>query len=136
MDIIGKIHSIDEPVQITERFTKQTFILDLSRFNQDTGELYENYAELQVNNNKVDLDMFSSGQKVKATFFVSGRFWEKKDGSGTAFFQNLICTDIELFGENQNTKPPKRNTAPQPTTAQPGGNYSDYSEEESDDLPF
>lgn len=131
MDIIGKLHSIDNEVQITENFRKQMFILDLTRYNQDTGEVYENYSELQINNGRIDLSGFSLGQKVKVTFFISGRYYDKKDGSGKGFFQNLIAASIEAFGNNKTQQ-----RTQQTQSSQPGGNYNDYSNDEPDDLPF
>lgn len=127
MDIIGKIHSISDPVQITERFSKQNFIIDLSRFSQETGELYENFAEMQINNNKVDMSTFEVGQKVKVIYFISGRFWEKKDGSGYGFFQNLICTAVESIEDNNNSYQSTQSNQAAPVS---------QNDNEANDLPF
>lgn len=94
MQIKGKIKEIKEVRQITENFKTQNFVLDLTRYNPDTGEEYENYAEFQVNNEKCDLSNLKVEDRVTVDFNVQGRYFEKKDGSGIAFAQNLIAYKI------------------------------------------
>lgn len=99
MELTGKIHKIEEEKHVSDRFFKQDFILDISRFNVETGEKWENHAQFQVTNGRVPVSQFAVGQKVKVSFYIAGRFYERKDGLGNGFFQNLVCTGIELLDD-------------------------------------
>ena len=94
MQIKGKIKEIKEVKQITENFKTQNIVLDLNRYNPDTGEEYENYAEFQINNGKCDLSNLKVEDRVTVDFNVQGRYFDKKDGSGVGFAQNLIAYKI------------------------------------------
>lgn len=130
MELTGKIHRIEEEEHISDRFFKQDFILDISRFNVETGERWENHAQFQVTNGRVPVNHFAIGQKVKVSFYIAGRFYDRKDGLGQGFFQNLVCTGIEPLEsvQRESAKKEMTNAELQTTTV----------EEESDngDLPF
>ncbi|MGB3452917.1 MAG: DUF3127 domain-containing protein [Moheibacter sp.] len=131
MDITGIIQEIMPEEHISDRFYKQDFILDISRYDQVTGERWVNHVQFQVANGKVPIEQYSVGQRVKVSFYVNGRFYERKDGSGQGFFQNLICTKIEDLSAGNTVS----QTAPpiQPVTA---AHQTTGSEKDDDDLPF
>lgn len=88
--------------QVTERFKKQEFILDISETKD--GTTYENYAKLQVSQAKCDvLSQFNVGDTVVVSFNVRGNRWEK-DGK-TNYINSLDVWRIEivLHGETSNT---------------------------------
>jgi hypothetical protein len=133
MEITGKLHSISKLRQVTPTFSVQEFILDTSSYNQETGDLIQNYAQFQINNQRVSLDGLKVGQKLKISFYIKGKLYEKKDGSGLGLFQSLTCfklTDIEENRpETQNPTPKTRNSI-QPKT------IAEVLTEDDNDLPF
>ena len=118
MDLTGKLHSIGETKQFDSGFQVQEFYLDLTRFNQITGEKYSNYAKLKIFNEKCDPNQFQIGDIIKVGFSVNGRSFVKDDGS-TGFAQDLVAYKIEFV----------RSTATDQKQPQ-------QQEEEHDDLPF
>jgi hypothetical protein len=96
MEIVGKIKEIKEVKVVSENFKCQKCILDLSVYDRYTGELQENFAEIQVNNKNVDeLANFKVGEMVKVKFYVNGRYSVNETTGQELFFQNLICWKIE-----------------------------------------
>ncbi|MCT3661074.1 DUF3127 domain-containing protein [Elizabethkingia anophelis] len=88
MELTGMIMAIDPAQQRTEDFTVQEFILDISQYQQGTGKKYENYAKLQVTNDRIELlKNLKINDRVHVSFNVSGRIYEK-DGQ-KRFGQNL-----------------------------------------------
>lgn len=97
LQLTGKIIEIFDVHQITERFKKQEFILDITETNGETT--YENYARLQVVQNKCDLlNNYNLGDTVIASFNVRGNKWEK-DGR-TNYINSLDVWRIELVSKS------------------------------------
>lgn len=95
MEIIGIIKEIREIEQLSETFVRRAFILDSSIYDQGSGKKWENYNKFQLIGRNVDIiNHFTTGQRVKITFNINGRFVKSKDG--TDFFaQNLNAYKIE-----------------------------------------
>lgn len=95
MEIRGAILDIGPVREISEKFSVQEIYLDTSNYNNMTGEKYENAACVQINNGKVDVSSFKRGDMVTVKYYLNGRFFERKDGSGTGFMQTLTVTSME-----------------------------------------
>lgn len=117
MDITGKLHSVGETKQFDSGFQVQEFYLDLTRFNQMTGEKYSNHARFKIFNEKCNPNQYNIGDIVKVSFSINGRSFAKDDGS-TGFAQDLVAYKLDFV----------RNGINQPEEQQ--------QEEEHDDLPF
>lgn len=116
----GKLHSVGEMKTFDSGFMVQEFYLDLTRYNQLTGEKYSNHAKFKVFNENINLDSFNQGDIVKVDFRINGRSFAKEDGS-TGFAQDLVAYKMELVksGEDVAQKAPEA-----------------IEDEENDDLPF
>lgn len=123
MQITGKMHSIGDTKQFDSGFMVQEFYLDLTRYNELTGECYENWAKFQNLNEKLDLGQFNIGDIVKVDFYINGRKYTKKDGD-VGFVQNLNAHKMELV----------KAVNPIPETID--NNPDPISNEDLDDLPF
>jgi hypothetical protein len=106
MKVRGAILAVKEPKQITETFKVEEFYLDNSNYNQMTGEKYANYIMLQNNNDKIDLAGYKPGDVVDVEFFINGRLFDRRDGSGRGFMQTLNAAKIDraLNKDNQPIK--------------------------------
>lgn len=98
MEISGRIKSIDALREVgANNFKVQSFRLDLTRFDPNTGDEYANEAEFQCAGEKTSiLSEVNEGDRVKVQFNIQGRDYEKRDGSGTGFAQNLNVFKIEV----------------------------------------
>ena len=103
MDIHGTIISRTPAEQKTENFRVQTFILDASWMNNNSGNMIENTLEFQVTGNNIEkLDVIADKSRVKVFFSPQGRWANKKDGSGKFVAQNLNAYKFEVL-----STPPK-----------------------------
>ena len=123
MQITGKIHSVGETKQFESGFMVQEFYLDLTRYNELTGECYENWAKFQNLNEKLDLGQYNIGDIVKVDFYISGRKYTKNDGD-VGFVQNLNAHKMELVKATAQT--------PQPIEQ----DLEPSSDDDNDELPF
>lgn len=98
MEITGVICAIYATQQITEKFRKRGFVLELEE--EHNGDVYTNYAVMQLLNSKCDLLdheptdtdtlKFIVGDKVKVFFDIKGT----KAKNSETYFNNLTATDI------------------------------------------
>lgn len=94
LEIIGTIHHIAETVFVTDKFSKREFVILVQ---DEKNPKYDDFLQLQMTGDKCDLlDGLAFGGKVKAQVNVRGRMWEKKDGSGKAYFNTLEAWKIEV----------------------------------------
>lgn len=79
--VIGKILSIGQTVNVSKKeneFLKRELILDVSRYDEMTGEKRENYVALQFTQKRCDeLNGFNVGDRVEVSFILNGRRYEK-----------------------------------------------------------
>lgn len=86
-------------------FTKRSLVIDCSRFDQYTGQQFENYVEFEFTGNKVgELDAFKEGDLVEVSFVLSGRKYEK-DGV-VRFFNTIVGYKIENYQRSQAQQTP------------------------------
>ena len=130
IEVSGSIHHIAETVFVTDKFSKREFVIHIS---DEKNAKYDDYLQLQMTGDNCDkLTGLLFGDKVKCQVNVRGREWEKKDGSGKAYFNTLEAWKIEVVEKvaTQQEMPemPQQATAekqPQPQTEAADG-----------DLPF
>lgn len=108
------------------QFTKQSVYLDNSRYDQDTGEKYENHLLLDfVNPKDGDLSQrFKKGDKVTVSFRLRGYSFDSTKNPGKKEYGvSVSCYRIEPFQSQNgnNTQQTQAQAAQQPT---------------ADDLPF
>lgn len=89
----GRIIEISPTQQVTDKFKKREFILEIKETNNSGFEFVE-YIKFQTVQDKCSLlDGLSINSQVKVSFNLRGRKWEK-DGQ-TSYFTNLDAWKIE-----------------------------------------
>lgn len=97
MQIQGKIHVVFEAAQVTERFRKREFVLEL-----EAASRYPQYVMFQLTGNRCDaLDGFESGHEVAVEFSLRGREWTSPKGE-VRFFNSLEVWSIDRIGDGAN----------------------------------
>ncbi len=132
-EITGKLVAINETQQVSERFKKREFVLEISE--EINGNVYTNYAKMQLVQNKCEIiDNFNIGDNVKVSFNIKGNKWER-DGS-VNYITNLDAWRVENAGQ-AGTSPVAATPAYQ-APANTGNSNMNYnpSPENADDLPF
>ena len=119
-DIQGKLYETFEEQQVSEKFRKREFVLEIPDGS------FTQYVKFQLTQDKCSLlDPFKNGDEVKVTFNLTGKPFTK---SGTTmYFTNLQAWRLEPAG---NAGAPAGN-APMQQDAP-----SFYSSDADNDLPF
>lgn len=93
IQINGRVHAIFEIKQITERFQKREFVLELSDKSQ-----YAQYVLFQLTGDRVTaIDAFKAGDQVQVDFSLRGREWTSPTGE-VKFFNSLDVWTIDPAG--------------------------------------
>ena len=136
-EITGKLISISDTQQVSERFKKREFVLELNE--EINGNVYTNFAKMQLVQNKCDImDNYNEGDTIKVNFNIKGNKWER-DGK-VNYITNLDAWRIEHAQQAPQEQAPTasayanvpQNNAP----AQGADNNFNPSPENADDLPF
>ncbi len=94
MQIQGKIHAAFDAAQVTDRFRKREFVLEL-----DGASRYPQYVMFQLTGDRCEsLDGFSPGDEVAVEFSLRGREWTSPKGE-TRFFNSHEVWSIDRAGE-------------------------------------
>jgi single-strand DNA-binding protein len=92
-EISGRIFEIYPVQQVTDKFKKREFILEVKETGNNGFEFIE-YIKFQAVQDKCSLlDGLNVNDQVKVSFNLRGRKWEK-DGQ-TSYFTNLDAWKIE-----------------------------------------
>ena len=136
LEVTGKILHKYDTQQVSERFKKREFVLELAE--EINGNVYTNYAKMQLVQNKCELlDRYNEGDTVKVSFNIKGNRWER-DGK-VNYITNLDAWRIEpaTGGAVQGNNVASSSQA-MPSYNDNNGTPAFYnpSPESSDDLPF
>jgi len=124
MEVSGKLHTVYETKQITERFQKREFVMEVN-----DNPKYPQTVLFQLTGDRCEnLDSFKVGDEVRVEFSLRGREWTSPKGE-TKYFNSLDVWTIQgdsqrpgdVFSEDE---PPPANDAP----ADLGSGF--------DDIPF
>ncbi|MEJ8801800.1 DUF3127 domain-containing protein [Pontibacter sp. H249] len=120
-DIQGKLYEAFEEQQISEKFRKREFVLEIPDGS------FTQYVKFQLTQDKCNLlDQFKNGDEVKVTFNLTGKPFTKN--GQTMYFTNLQAWRMEPASNNFGGAPagaPQQQEAP-----------SFYSSDADNDLPF
>jgi len=135
MQIQGKIHVVFEAAQVTERFRKREFVLEL-----EAASRYPQYVMFQLTGNRCDaLDGFEAGQEVAVEFSLRGREWTSPKGE-VRFFNSLEVWSIDRVGEGESASSSESSSAAAgagggaPSSSTPGDEPPPPTDD--DDIPF
>ena len=156
LEITGKLLAKYDAQQVTDKFKKREFVLELSE--EINGNLYTNFAKMQLVQTKCDIiDRYNEGDVVKVSFNIKGTRYEKE--GKVSYFSNLDAWRVESAsaapannngnqpapaynnnnsgnnngGNNYNQSNNSTNNSPNSYTPANNGNQGT---EASDDLPF
>jgi hypothetical protein len=94
MQTQGKLHALFDAAQVTERFRKREFVLEL-----EGDSRYPQYVMFQLTGDRCDaLDGFSKGEEVRVEFSLRGREWTSPKGE-VRYFTSLETWSIDRVGE-------------------------------------
>lgn len=89
----GTIKHIGETVKVSEKFRKREFVIS------SEGEQYQQHISFQANQDRVDmLDNVAIGDKVKVSFGLNGRAWQKDTESEVKYFNTLVAFSVVKVG--------------------------------------
>lgn len=136
-ELKGKLVEKYNTQQVSDKFKKREFVLEIEEIIN--GNIYTNYAKMQLMQNKCDiLDPFSVGQNLKVQFNVKGNKWIRDDKP--IYMTNLDVWKIEADGAQQSAPAPapkQQYQAPQNYQAPTQGSFNDGNVAPIDDqLPF
>lgn len=90
METIGKLHTIYETKQVSERFTKREFVVELA-----DNPKYPQVVLFQLTGDRVSqLDDMKVGDQVRIEFSLRGREWRSPKGE-VKYFNSLDVWKIE-----------------------------------------
>ena len=91
LEVTGKLHKLFEMQQVTERFNKREFVLELE------GK-YPQLVLFQLTGKRCgDLDAFRVGDEVHVVFALRGREWKSRQGD-VRYFNSLDVLKLEAAG--------------------------------------
>ncbi|HKK63977.1 MAG TPA: DUF3127 domain-containing protein [Bacteroidales bacterium] len=135
-EISGRLTEIFPVQQVTDKFKKREFILEVKE-TSNTGFEFVEYIKFQAVQDKCSLlDAFSPNDDVKVSFNLRGRKWEK-DGK-ISYFTNLDAWRIEKEQSTNNTPitPAQDQEIPGDTSNTSETNEPPVDDSGFDDLPF
>ena len=95
--LIGNLIQIDPVVEVSDKFKKREFIVEEVN---EKDEKYNDYHRFQLTQDRCDkIDAAKVGDKIKVSFELKGRKWEK-DGK-VSYFTTLEAwkIDVEQVGK-------------------------------------
>ncbi len=121
MQVQGKIHATFEAEQVTPRFRKREFVLEL-----DGASRYPQLVMFQLTGDRCEaLDGYSTGEEVKVEFSLRGREWTSPKGE-IRYFNSLETWSIDRLGD----------AAPAPEDGDPGFGDEPPPPSDIDEIPF
>jgi len=95
-EVTGEIHEIMEAVEVSDRFTKREFVLNVT-----DNPKYPQLVSFQASGNGVKwLDDYAAGDAVTVHFNLRGREWRTPDGD-TKYFNTLAAWKIEAAEQRE-----------------------------------
>lgn len=92
IQVSGRLHAIFETKQVTERFAKREFVLELA-----DNPKYPQRVLFQLTGERINaLDNFKVGNDVRVDFSLRGREWTGRDGE-VKYFNSLDVWTIDLL---------------------------------------
>jgi hypothetical protein len=90
----GKIHAISETKQVSERFSKREFVLELT-----DNPKYPQLVALEFSGDKCTaLDGYGVGDTVRVEFSLRGREWRSPSGD-VKYFNTLSVWKLDLVSK-------------------------------------
>jgi hypothetical protein len=93
LDATGKLHVIGDAQQVTERFRKREFVIELS-----DNPRYPQFVQFQLTGDRCEsLDGLNVGDEVRVEFSLRGREWKSPQGQ-IKYFNSLDVWTVDRIG--------------------------------------
>lgn len=94
MEATGRIHALFDTQQVSERFRKREFVVELS-----DNPRYPQYVMFQLTGDRCEnLEGFRIGDEVRVEFSLRGREWKSPRGE-TKYFNSLDVWTLARLGD-------------------------------------
>jgi len=135
MEAVGKLHTIFETKQVSERFTKREFVIELA-----DNPKYPQVVLFQLTGDRCSqLDDMKVGDQVRIEFSLRGREWRSPKGE-VKYFNSLDVWKIEAAragrgagGGRRDSGDPRDMDAPPPRMDE---GFGDPRIGDAEDIPF
>lgn len=98
-DICGKLHVISDTKQVSEKFSKREFVVEVP-----DGK-YPQFLQFQLTGDRCDaIADFHVGDQLRVTFNLRGREWNDPKG-GVKYFNTLDVWKVENISTKAATPP-------------------------------
>jgi len=112
LEATGKIYAVFEAKQITERFRKREFVVEMG-----DNPNYPQYVLFQLTGDRCEaLDGFEKGDEVRVDFSLRGREWTSPQNE-IRYFNSLDVWTLEKLGGTRDARPPSHDSVPPPGDA-------------------
>ena len=132
IETTGKLHTIFETKQVSERFSKREFVIELA-----DNPKYPQTVLFQLTGDRcTQLDDLRVGDEVRIEFSLRGREWRSPSGE-LKYFNSLDVWKIEPARAGRSRSNTGRQSAdPRDTEMPPRIDESQFGRVETDDIPF
>jgi len=132
IETTGKLHTIFETKQVSERFTKREFVLELM-----DNPKYPQAVLFQLTGDRCSqLDEFRVGDQVRLDFSLRGREWKSPSGE-IKYFNSLDVWKVEPARAAAGGRRGGRDADPRDSDGPPPREYDPRpSDDRVDDIPF
>jgi len=101
IETTGRIHALFDAKQVTERFRKREFVLELM-----DNPRFPQYVLFQLTGDRCEqLDGFEVGNEVRVEFSLRGREWRSPKGE-IKYFNSLDVWTLQRLSGDADAKPP------------------------------
>ena len=130
METIGKLHTIFETKQVSERFSKREFVVEMI-----DNPKYPQVVLFQLTGDRcTQLDGLNVGDQVAIEFSLRGREWRSPSGE-LKYFNSLDVWRVESRNASANTGSRRNGRAPDDVPRDYDPRPSDLGRS-NDDIPF
>ena len=133
IETTGKLHTIFETKQVSQRFTKREFVVELADHPK-----YPQTVLFQLSGDRCSmLDDMRVGDEVRIEFSLRGREWRSPNGE-VKYFNSLDVWKIEpaRAGRSQSSGNRRGGGDPRDEEMPPRIDESQFGRVETDDIPF
>jgi hypothetical protein len=90
----GRIHALSDVQQVTERFRKREFVVELAE-----SKRFPQFVLFQLTGDRCEhLDGYKVGEEVRVEFSLRGREWKSPKGE-TRYFNSLDVWTLSRVGD-------------------------------------
>lgn len=133
IEATGKLHTIFETKQVSERFSKREFVVEMT-----DNPKYPQVVLFQLTGDRcAQLDGFAVGDQIRIEFSLRGREWRSPQGE-IKYFNSLDVWKVESAGASRARRDSRGGTAPIENDAPPRKDEPrpDDLDRRNDDIPF